>query len=180
MISVAEYAALLSKQGDCLQVDSSVAQDGFSDEDRSVGADTKASEVPAGAAAPPNAWKKPPLSNGVAGEAWPEQPIALPTAPASKRKAEAAVKEPAPRAQQGQPQKKDAQKGDPLRKDKQPAAEPKDSAAPAQAPSPQEGATAQLPPPPVAPKTPALSWRKILAGMDPWLYHNLAYMVWQR
>ena len=78
--------ALLVHQQQCdVQVDSSVAQDAFSDEERSVGPETKASDVPA-VSAPPNAWKKPPLSNGAA-ETWPEQHIALPTAPASKRKA---------------------------------------------------------------------------------------------
>jgi len=149
-----------------------VAQDAFSDEDRSTGTEAKARDAPAAAmpavAAPPNAWKKPPMSNGVS-----EQPIALPTAPASKRKVGVTAKDPAPRAQQAQQQRKEAQKAEVPRKDKQPAAvaEPKQESAPVQVSATQEVAPSQLPPPPVAPKTPALSWRKILAGTD--FYHSL-------
>ena len=145
-----------------MQVDSSVAQDAFSDEERSMGPESKASDVPA-VPAPPNAWKKPPLSNGAA-ETWPEQHIALPTAPASKRKAGAAVKESASKVQQ---QVKDTQSAALPGKDKPVAAAVKESGAPSQALSSQEEAPSQLPPPPVAPKTPALSWRKILAGVRP-------------
>ena len=111
--------------------------------------------------APPNAWKKPPLSNGAA-ETWPEQHIALPTAPASKRKAGAGVRESAPKGQQ---QMKETQVAALPGKDKPVAAAVKESGAPSQALSSQEEALSQLPPPPLAPKTPALSWRKILAGV---------------
>ena len=151
---------LVSHQHCDMQVDSSVAQDAFSDEERSVGPETKASEAPA-VLAPPNAWKKPPLSNGAA-ETWPEQHIALPTAPASKRKAGAGVRESAPKGQQ---QMKETQVAALPGKDKPVAAAVKESGAPSQALSSQEEALSQLPPPPLAPKTPALSWRKILAGV---------------
>lgn len=156
--------ALLAHQQHCdMQVDSSVAQDAFSDEERSMGPETKASDAPA-VPAPPNAWKKPPLSNGAAAETWPEQHIALPTAPASKRKAGTAVKESASKVQQ---QVKDPQSAALPGKDKPVAAAVKESGAPSQALNSQEEAPLLLPPPPVAPKTPALSWRKILAGVRP-------------
>lgn len=142
-----------------------MAQDAFSDEERSTGADTKGSDAPAVPVPPPNAWKKPPTANGPA-ETWPDQPIALPTAPASKRKGELAAMESGPKAQQAQQQRKEMQKADPLHKDKQPAAEPKELGASATASDSQEGASSQLPPAPMAPKTPALSWRKILAGTE--------------
>ena len=142
-----------------------MAQDAFSDEERSTGADTKGSDAPAVPVAPPNAWKKPPMANGPA-ETWPDQPIALPTAPASKRKGDLAAMESGPKAQQAQQQRKEMQKADPLHKDKQPAAEPKELGASATASDSQEGASSQLPPAPMAPKTPALSWRKILAGTE--------------
>lgn len=145
-----------------VQVDSSVAQDAFSDEDRSTGTDTRSSDAPA-VSAPPNAWKKPPVSDGVS-EAWPEQPIALPTAPASKRKAEAASRDTDAKAQQGTQPRKEGQKAETARKDKQPVQEPKEQEPPGAALGSQEGVSSQLPGPPVAPKTPALSWRKILAG----------------
>lgn len=144
------------------QVDSSVAQDAFSDEDRSTGTDTKSTEAPS-VPAPPNAWKKPPMSEGVT-EAWPDQPIALPTAPASKRKAEVAATDTAAKAPPAPQQRKEGQKAEPARKDKQPAQEPKEQAPPGPALDSQEATQFNLPPPPVAPKTPALSWRKILAG----------------
>ena len=145
-----------------LQVDSSVAQDAFSDEDRSTGTDTKSSEAPS-VPAPPNAWKKPPMSDGVT-EAWPDQSIALPTAPASKRKAEIAATDAPAKAQPATQHRKEGQKAEPSRKDKQPAQEHKEQTPPGPVLESQEAAQANVPPPPVAPKTPALSWRKILAG----------------
>ncbi len=154
--------AVTDDLGDALQVDSSVAQDAFSDEDRSTGTDTKSSEAQS-APAPPNAWKKPPVSEDVS-ETWPDQPIALPTAPASKRKAEAAAKDPPAKAPQAPQQRKEGQTAEPARKDKQPAQVPEEQAPTGPASVGEEGAQPQLPPPPVAPKTPALSWRKILAG----------------
>ena len=147
-----------------------MAQDAFSDEDRSPGTDSKSREA-ASVPAPPNAWKKPPVSDGGA-EAWPDQPIALPTAPASKRKAEAAAKGPATDAQQAPQQRKEGQKAEPARKDKLPAQESEEQAHHGSAPESQEGTQSQMPPPPVAPKTPALSWRKILAGSVSFLHQG--------
>ncbi len=136
-----------------------MAQDAFSDEERSTGADVKGSDAPAGPVPPPNAWKKPPIANGPA-ETWPDQPIALPTAPASKRKGEVAAKDSGPKAQQTQQHREEMRTTEPLHKDAQSAADLKELGASAIASDSREGAPSQL-----APKTPALSWRKILAGV---------------
>ena len=114
------------------------------------------------------------MSDGGA-EAWPDQPIALPTAPASKRKAEAAAKVPVANPQQAPHQRREGQKAEPARKEKLPAQDSEEQAPLGSAPDSQEGIQSQLPPPPVAPKTPALSWRKILAGSVSFLHKEDIY-----